>query len=112
MAITATFTEEKRDRIGRGTWVTGQFSLTGSATAGGFAVTASTFGLSRLDDVEITSGVISATGGTLGLVGVYDKAAGKISLFEGGATANDNPLDECDLGSTAGYLVRVTARGV
>ena len=64
MAITATWTQERRERVGRQTHVTGYYTLTGSATAGGFAVTASTFGLGILDDF-VPSGVsMAATGAT------------------------------------------------
>src|SRR5262245_5032771 len=111
MAITATWTTEKRERLGKRTRVTGQFSLTGSATAGGFAISASTFGLNVLDDFTVSGGAISATGGTNAFMPIYDKAAGKITIFEGGGTANDNPFDEADIGSTAGYLIRGSAWG-
>ncbi len=110
MAITATWTEERRERVGRQTHVTGQFSLTGSATAGGFAVSASTFGLGTLDEFRLHGGVISASGGTLALMPVYDKTAGTIALFEGSA-AITVPFDQSDLASTTGYLVRGVAVG-
>lgn len=111
MAITATWTEEARHRVGRRTHVQGYFTLTGSATAGGFAISASTFGLGQLEDFEVSGGAIGGTGATVALLPVYDSAAGKISLFEGGSTANDLPFDETDLASTANYIVRGTAKG-
>lgn len=110
MAITATFTEERRDRIGKQTAVTGYFTLTGSATAGGFAVSASTFGLNSLEDVMVFGGQ-AGTGATTAEYPLWDKTAGTIALYEGGATANDNAFDESDLASTTGYIVRVKAFG-
>lgn len=111
MAITATWTQERRERVGRQKHVTGYFTLTGAASAGGFAISAATFSLSRLDDFVVSGGSVAGTGGTTALLPVFDKAASKISLFEGGATANDNPFDETDLASTATYIVRGTAKG-
>lgn len=110
MAITATWTTERRERVGKQTWVTGYFTLTGSATAGGFAVSASTFGLSRLDDVVLLGDAISASGGTAGLGVAYDIGAGTIVVHETAGTV-DLPFKESDLASTTGYLVRATARG-
>lgn len=111
MAITATWTEERRERVGRQTHITGYFTLTGSATAGGFAITASTFGLSRLDNFVPSGIAMAASGATTGMGASYDKTAGTVTLWEGGATANDNPFDESDLGSTTGYIIRGRAEG-
>jgi hypothetical protein len=110
MAITATWTQESRKRIGRDTHVKGYFTLTGSATAGGFAVSASTFGLNRLDDVVPDGIAMSATGGTAALGVAYDKTAGKLTVWETAGTV-DLPFDESDLASTTGYLVRCLAIG-
>ena len=112
MAITATWTTERRERIGKRTRVSGYFTLTGSATAGGFAVSKSTFGLSRLEDFVPAGIAMAASGATTGMGVAYDKTAGTVTLWEGGATANDNPFDESDIGSTTGYLVRGTAVGL
>ncbi len=112
MAITATWTTERRERVGRRTQVTGYFTLTGSATAGGFTPTAAQFGLTRLEDFRPHGVAMSASGATTAMGVAYDKTAGKITMWEGGATANDAPFDESDLGSTTGYLVRGTAVGI
>ena len=110
MAITATWTTERREVVGRQRHVTGYFTLTGSATAGGFAISASTFGLSQLDDF-IPSGVsMAATGATTAMAAAYDITAGTVALFETAAVV-DTPLDESDLASTTGYLVRGVAKG-
>ena len=111
MAITATWTTERREKVGRQTHVTGYFTLTGSATAGGFAVTASTFALGTLQDFVPSGVAMAATGATTGLGAAYDITAGTVTLWEGGNTANDNPFDETDIGSTTGYLVRGVAKG-
>ena len=111
MAVSAVWTTERVERVGRQKHVTGQFVLDNAYVAGGFAVAASDFGLGRLDDFLVSGGSVAGTGGTTGLLPVYDKAAGKISLFEGGATANDNPFDETDVSDTGTYIVRGTARG-
>lgn len=112
MAITATWTTERRERIGKRTHVTGYFTLTGSATAGGFTPTAAQFGLTRLEDFRPAGFAMAASGATTASGVAYDKTAGKITLWEGGATANDNPFDESDIASTTGYLVRGTAVGL
>ena len=111
MAITATWTEERRERVGRQIHIQGYFTLTGSATAGGFAITASTFGLSRLDNFVPQGFAMSASGATTAEGVAYDKTAGTVTIWEGGATANDNAFDESDLASTTGYLVRGRAEG-
>lgn len=111
MAITATWTTERRERVGKQVFVTGYFTLTGSATAGGFAISKTTFGLGRLDDFRPSGIAMAATGATTGMGVAYDKTAGTVTLWEGGGTANDNPFDETDLGSTTGYLVRGVAVG-
>lgn len=111
MAITATWTQERRTRVGLSTHVQGYFTLTGSATAGGFAISASTFGFSVLEDFRPSGVAMAATGATTGLGAAYDVTAGTVTLWEGGATANDNPFDETDIASTTGYLVRGVAVG-
>lgn len=111
MTVAATWTTERVERVGRQTWKSGQFVLDNAYVAGGFPIAASDFGLSRLDDFEVSGGSVAGTAGTTGLLPVYDKAAGKISLFEGGATANDNPFDETDISDTGTYIVRGTAKG-
>ena len=111
MAITATWTQESRQRVGKQYHIRGYFTLTGSATAGGFAISASTFGLNVLEDFVPSGVAMAATGATTGLGAAYDITAGTVTLWEGGATANDNPFDETDIGSTTGYLVRGVAVG-
>lgn len=108
MASSGTFTEEARNRTGRNTHVRGYFTLTGTNTAGGFAVTASTFGLGRLDDVVMNGGVLAGTGGTAGVVATYDKTAGTITFLEAGST--NTALRESQNALT-NYIARVTAVG-
>lgn len=110
MAITATWTQERRERVGRQTVVTGYFTLTGSATAGGFAVTASTFGLGILDDFVPSGVAMSATAGTASLGVAFDITAGKVTVHETAGTV-DLPFKESNLSDTTGYLVRGVAKG-
>lgn len=60
------------------------FTVTGTNAAGGFAVTPASFGLHKIDAVlpEV---------GEAGKELVYDRVAGKVSLFDGGTedTATD-----------------------
>lgn len=112
MAISAVWTTEgSRELAGRKRRVTGQFALDNAYVAGGFAITASTFGLNRLDDFVPSGAAISATAGTSALAPAYDKAAGKISLFESPGTAGD-PLAETNIADLGGYLLRGTAIGI
>ena len=109
MPVTGTWTQERRERVGRQTHITGFFTLSGTASAGGFAVTASTFGLSSLEDFVPSGTSISATGGTAGIGVTFDKTASTVVLHETGAAVN-TPFRESATALT-GYLVRGTARG-
>ena len=53
------------------------FTVTGTNGAGGFAVTPASFGLHKID-------AILPEVGEAGVVLVYDRVAGKVSLFDGG----------------------------
>lgn len=113
MAITPTFTETFRQRgIAKSqVAITGYLTTGGSDTyaTGGFAISASTFGLGQLADLHI-HGI--ASDGTNALVPWFDRTNSKIKLFEGGATANANPFDQ--KGNTEGvanYVIQVTAYG-
>ena len=109
MPVTGTWTQERRERVGRQTHITGFFTLSGTASAGGFAVTAATFGLSTLDDFEPAGTAISASGGTAGVGVSFDKTASTVVLHEGGAAINTPFRESATL--LTNYLVRGTARG-
>ena len=82
----------------------------GDYAATGLAVSASTFGLGRLDSLDI-HGIASdgATAGTLFEGAFYDKTAGTIQLATGGA--DGDPFDESNTATLLAYTIRVTARG-
>ncbi len=81
----------------------------GDWVANGIALTASTFGMSRLDSVEVEGGALNGTGGALASLALWDKAAGALMLFE--AAADDAEFDESNLTAMDGYIYRVTAWG-
>jgi hypothetical protein len=100
-----------RTRIGRQIRVKGVLtSDNGDYAATGLAVSASTFGLSRLDDVDV-HGVVSdgATGALLFESAFYDKTAGTIQF--GTSAADGDPFDESNTTALSGYTLRVTAWG-
>ena len=78
--------------------------------ATGLPVTAATFGMSRLDDVDV-HGLVSdgATGATLFEGVFYDKTAGKIQFAT--SAGDGDPFDEGNTTAISGYTVRVTAWG-
>lgn len=88
----------------------------GDYAAGGLAVTAATFGLSRLDDVEIYgvaadgAGTAPATAAALFESAYYDSTTKKIQL--GTSAADGDPLDEGNTATLSGYTIRCAAIGV
>lgn len=107
-----TFTADANgvQRVGRQTWKTGQLvSDNGDYAAGGLSVSASTFGLSRLDSVDVHGVAIDGTAATLAEGATWDKAAGKISLFT--SAGDGDPFDEGNTTALSGYIVRCTAKG-
>lgn len=108
MAVTATFAETARERVGKQTQIQGVLTLSGTATAGGLPVTAATFNLGRLNDLRIHGTVISATGGTTGVGATYDVTASTVVFHEAAGT---NAVFRESQSSLTGYLVRVTAIG-
>jgi hypothetical protein len=107
-----TFTADANgvQRVGKQTHKTGQLvSDNGDYAAGGLAVSASTFGLSRLDSVDVHGVVIDGTAATLAEGATWDKAAGKISLFT--SAGDGDPMDESNTTAIENYIIRVTAKG-
>lgn len=105
-------TNNGRSREGRQIVVRGVLSSdNGDYAATGLPVTASTFGLTRLDDLEV-HGLASdgATGATLFEGAYYDATAGKIQLAT--SAGDGDPMDEGNTTAISGYTIRVTARGV
>jgi hypothetical protein len=115
MAAIAGFTFTKdpngRQRVGRQTWISGELTPSddGDWAANGFALTASLFGLSRLDSVQVDGLALNGTGGALASLAGWDKAAGALMAFE--SAADDAEFDESNLTSMSGYIFRVTAKG-
>jgi hypothetical protein len=108
-----TFTADAHgvQRVGRQTWKTGVLtSDDGDYAAGGLAVTASTFGLSRLDSLDI-HGVASdgATAGILAEGAYYDATTKKVQLFT--SAGDGDPMDEGNTSTLLAYTIRCTAKG-
>jgi hypothetical protein len=107
-----TFTADAHgvQRVGKQTHKTGQLvSDNGDYVAGGLAVSASTFGLSRLDSVDVHGVAIDGTAAVLAEGATWDKAAGTISLFT--SAGDGDPMDEGNTTALNGYIIRVTATG-
>jgi hypothetical protein len=107
-----TFTADAHgvQRVGKQTHKTGQLvSDNGDYVAGGLAVSASTFGLSRLDSVDVHGVAIDGTAAVLAEGATWDKAAGTISLFT--SAGDGDPMDEGNTTALNGYTIRCTAKG-
>jgi len=108
--LTFTADTNGRQRVGRQHVVTGKLvSDDGDYAAGGMAVTAATFGLSRLDSLNIDGLAIDGTGAILAEPAAYDAEAGKVSFFT--SAGDGDPMDESNTATLEGYTVRCTARG-
>lgn len=109
MAVTVASVELKpRERVGREYHTRYRLTLTGTYETNGVAVSAANLGLSVINDAIPSM----ARNGTNAFVTRWDQTNKKILLYEGGATANDNPFDEFDNGGTAtNYVIDVTGVG-
>lgn len=108
--LTFTADTNGRQKVGKQWQVTGKLvSDNGDYAAGGLAVTASTFGLMRLDSLNVEGTVIDGTGAILAESAAYDDAAGKVSFFT--SAGDGDPFDESNTTALSGYTVRCTARG-
>ncbi len=108
--LTFTADTNGRQRIGRQSVVTGQLvSDNGDYAVGGLAVTAATFGLSRLDSLAIHGPAIDGTGAILAEPAVYDAAAGKVTMFT--SAGDGDPMDESNTTALSGYIFACTAKG-
>lgn len=106
MAVTFTFTEDRRNVFGDRFARTGVLTATGTATAAGDAVTADTFDLNEIDEIMLLDGCNSA-----GYVQRYDKPNGKIlHLFGDNNNAADGPLIAAT-GATVTGTTRVCVLG-
>lgn len=108
-----TFTADANgyQRVGKQRHVTGVLtSDDGDYAAGGLAVTASTFGLLRLDSLDV-HGIVSdgATAATLAEGAYYDATTGKVQFFT--SAGDGDPFDEGNTTALSGYTLRVTAKG-
>lgn len=106
MAITWTeeyTTVEGNQRV----WV-GEGEFDSTYPAGGEVVAASDFNFDLLKDI-IISGIAVDEATDLGLGVYFDKTAGKIQLFEGGA--DGDPWDENATVDVSNYTFRVRAYG-
>jgi hypothetical protein len=100
-----------RVREGRQIVVRGKLSSdNGDYAANGISVTASTFGLSRLDSVELHGLASDGDSATLFEGAHYDDVNKTIQLATGGA--DGDPFDESNTAALSGYYIRCTARGI
>lgn len=108
--LTFTADTNGRQRVGKQLWVTGKLVAdNGDYAADGLAVTAATFGLSRLDSVDV-HGLASDGDSSLLFEGAYyDAPNKKIQLATGGA--DGDPFDESNTTALSGYTIRCTAKG-
>ena len=112
LSYTAYDSPHGRTREGRQIVTRGVLSSdNGDYVATGLAVSATTFGLSRLDSLDI-HGLVSdgATAGVLFEGAFYDKTAGTVQFATGGA--DGDPFDEGNTTALSAYTLRVTARGI
>lgn len=108
--LTFTADDNGRQRVGRQHWVTGKLvSDNGDYAANGLAVSAATFGLMRLDSLDI-HGIASDGDSSLLFEGAYyDAPNGTVQLATGGA--DGDPFDESNTTALDGYIIRCTAKG-
>lgn len=109
MAVTIAFAADSngKQRVGKQRVVSGRITPTGTYATGGFAVTASDFGLSTIETLEVGT----ARNGTEFMVAHWDSANSKIMLgWSGGAISSE--LDEITNGDTVtNFVVDVTVKG-
>jgi len=111
---TLTFVKDTngRQRVGRQIHVTG-YLLAGAANddyaANGLDVTASMFGLSVLESLDIHGLASDGDSATLFEGAYYDAPNGKLQLAT--SAADGDPLDEGNTTAIGGYKVRCTAKG-
>lgn len=77
--------------------------------ANGLAVSADTFGMSRLDDVDVHGLVSDGDSAVLFEGAYYDKPNGTIQFAT--SAGDGDPLDESNTSALSGYTLRVTAWG-
>lgn len=108
--LTFTADTNGRQRVGKQKWVTGKLvSDDGDYAANGLAISASMFGLSRLDSLDI-HGLASDGDSSLLFEGAYYDAPNlKLQLATGGA--DGDPFDESNTTALSGYTIRCTAKG-
>ena len=82
----------------------------GDYAANGLAVTAATFGLSRLDSVEVHGLASDGDSATLFEGAHYDDVNKMIQLTT--SAADGDPFDESNTTALSAYYIRVTARGI
>jgi hypothetical protein len=100
-----------RVREGRQFVVRGKLSSdNGDYAANGLAVTASTFGLSRLDSLELHGLASDGDSATLFEGAHYDDVNGMVQLAT--SAADGDPFDESNTSALSGYYIRCTARGI
>ena len=112
--LTFTADPAPHGRVRRGRQIETSGVLTsdnGDYAADGLAVNAATFGLGRLDSLDVHG--MASDGATSALLfeGVfYDRTAGTIQLAT--SAGDGDPLDEGNTATLSGYTIRVTARGI
>jgi hypothetical protein len=108
--LTFTADANGRQRVGKQKWYTGKLvSDDGDYAANGLAVSAATFGLSRLDSLDV-HGLASDGDSALLFEGAYyDAPNGTIQLAT--SAGDGDPFDESNTATLSGYTIRVTAKG-
>ena len=110
LTFTADDSPHGRTREGRQIVVRGKLiSDNGDYAANGLAVTASTFGLGRLDSVEVHGLASDGDSATLFEGAHYDDVNGMIQLTT--SAGDGDPFDESNTAAIEDYYIRVTARG-
>jgi hypothetical protein len=109
--LTFTLDDYGRQRVGRQHVLTGRLaSDDGDYVATGIPITAATFGLNRLDTLDIHG--LASDGATAGILfegAFYDRTASTIQLAT--SAGDGDPLDESNTTALSAYTIRVTAKG-
>lgn len=109
MAVTVAFSKDAngKQRVGRQFVVSGRLTPTGTYATGGFAVTASTFGLSTLETLDVGT----PRNGTEFMVAHWDKANSKIMLGWGGGAISSEFDEITNADTVTNFVMDVTVKG-
>lgn len=109
MAVTVAFAQDShgKQRVGRQFVVSGRLTPTGTYETGGFAVTASTFGLGSINTLEVGT----PRNGTEFMVAHWDSANSKIMLGWGGGAVSSEFDEITNADNVADFVMDVTVKG-